>query len=433
MTTPLASPTVPALSPGHASTRSPLGRGAPQERPAACFAAIVERLVTALGEAIDGAPNQAGTGTGIGVAADPDATTWSEAGAGPPAQLDAASVSAAASTAGAAQACVILAPAVLEVGRAPSPTGEATTANTQPMSAPLASAPTAAPDPRSFGRMPRPAAALEGRTTQQKVAVDAPAAPAVERVAVTAPTAQDQAQATAPGLPRPETSREAPVQADPARVSPLVPGRDGDAAQQKVAKPAPGIAPAVGPAASTEAADSPTPPPVSFAVASAPTVTGAAAPTPGPPAGTAAQLAPAVLAVHRRGPDGTHRLSIEVTPEALGRIRVEVELRDGQVALTIAGGSDAARDALRAALPELRRVLEAAGVSTGALAVSPDDAGTGQPGTQPGAGQSDWGRPGQERPTWNSGRHDPRADPPAPERLAVPAGRPGALSLDLQL
>lgn len=99
----------------------------------------------------------------------------------------------------------------------------------------------------------------------------------------------------------------------------------------------------------------------------------AAAPTSaGTPAGTAAQLAPAVIAVHRPGVDGTHRLTVDLTPAELGPVRLTVALRGGEMHLLLAGHTEATREALRAALPDLRRLVEAAGLTAGAFDVQPD-------------------------------------------------------------
>lgn len=169
--------------------------------------------------------------------------------------------------------------------------------------------------------------------------------------------------------------------------------------------------------------------------ATAPTASAPAAPA---PANTAAQLVPEVVAVHRRGVDGTHSLTVDITPEDLGPVRLHVELRDGQVELRLAGATDAAREALRAALPELRRALEAAGVGTGSLAVSPDAPSAGHSDTrQNGAGSGSGPGPGSgdARPSFGGQRdergHSGREPTPAPR--PVSAGRNGGPALDLQL
>ena len=186
--------------------------------------------------------------------------------------------------------------------------------------------------------------------------------------------------------------------------------------------------------ATSAAAPAPhTPVPLPGAVATAPAAPVDALSAPAPaPAATAAQLVAPITTVHRRGVEGTHTLTVEITPEALGPVRISVELRDGNVELQLAGHSEAARDALRAALPELRRALEAAGVGSGSFQVSPEPGG-GQPqnnqaqNNQPHNG----GHPqnGHARPAW-AGPEGRASDPePAP----TPVARTGGSSLDLQL
>ena len=157
-----------------------------------------------------------------------------------------------------------------------------------------------------------------------------------------------------------------------------------------------------------------------------------------PPAATAAQLVAPIAAVRFRGPDGTHSLTVDITPDELGPVRIHVELRDGNVELRLAGHSEAARDALRAALPDLRRALEAAGVGTGSFQIAPDTSG--QPRdqqSQPQFGQPQHSQPqhsdnpqnGHARPAWagpdGRAQHQPE---PEPAPMARPVG-----SLDLQL
>ncbi len=149
--------------------------------------------------------------------------------------------------------------------------------------------------------------------------------------------------------------------------------------------------------------------------------------TPTPPT-MAAQLAAPITAVHQGGAEGTHVLSVDITPEELGPVRVELELRDGTVELRLAGQSEAARDALRAALPDLRRALEAAGIGTGSFSLG-GDGGSPQPG--PGDPQN-----GHARPAWAGGdgrvphgtTQNTNAGAPTGTGTPAPAG-----SLDLQL
>jgi flagellar hook-length control protein FliK len=136
-------------------------------------------------------------------------------------------------------------------------------------------------------------------------------------------------------------------------------------------------------------------------------------------------------------------MTVDITPEELGPVRVHVELRDGNVELRLAGHSEAARDALRAALPDLRRALEAAGVGTGAFQISPDSPpsqdrpnqnSAQQHLLQSGGGDAaprDGGHPrdGHARPAWAG----PEGRAPHLSDHAVPARTGPAGSLDLQL
>jgi flagellar hook-length control protein FliK len=135
-------------------------------------------------------------------------------------------------------------------------------------------------------------------------------------------------------------------------------------------------------------------------------------------------------------------MTVDITPDELGPVRVHVELREGNVELRLAGHTEAARDALRAALPELRRALEAAGVGTGSFQISPDSTpfqdrsqnpntgqqpqfGTGTDGRNPSGNPQN----GHARPAWagTDGRVPHQLEQPAPA-VAGPAG-----SLDLAL
>lgn len=258
-----------------------------------------------------------------------------------------------------------------------------------------------------------------GRTQRLSQATDRPP---------TQPVSAPQTAAATPVAGRAATGRldEAPETPTFRSVSRLWEAQQGGTGQQNIeaAAAVPAGAPVItAPAATT-----------------APT---AAAQAPAPaPAPTAAQLVEPVAAVHRRGLDGTHTITVDITPDELGPVRVEVQLREGNVELRLSGHSEAARDALRAALPDLRRALEAAGVGTGSFQVSPDTAGGQQnasnnQGAQSQFGQSQFGQPqhsgnpqnGHARPAWAGA--DGRA-PDQPEPEPTPAARPVG-SLDLAL
>ena len=66
----------------------------------------------------------------------------------------------------------------------------------------------------------------------------------------------------------------------------------------------------------------------------------------------------------REDPDGIHRLTVHLHPVDLGPVSVVAEIRDGAVHLQLSGAEDGAHDALRAALPELRKELEDGGFTS---------------------------------------------------------------------
>jgi flagellar hook-length control protein FliK len=101
------------------------------------------------------------------------------------------------------------------------------------------------------------------------------------------------------------------------------------------------------------------------------------------PVGVATQVSRRLVPL-RRGPDGTHRLTIRLNPEGLGPISVVAQVRKGAIAVQITGGTEAGRAALQATLPDLRRDLMEAGFGSCSLDVQQ---GGPQPGQQ-GSGQA---------------------------------------------
>jgi flagellar hook-length control protein FliK len=72
--------------------------------------------------------------------------------------------------------------------------------------------------------------------------------------------------------------------------------------------------------------------------------------------------------------DGIHRLTVHLHPADLGMVSLVAEIRDGAVHLHLAGANEAAREALREALPDLRRELQQGGFTRCSL-----DLGQGTP------------------------------------------------------
>ncbi len=109
-------------------------------------------------------------------------------------------------------------------------------------------------------------------------------------------------------------------------------------------------------AASTSPASTATGAPIT----AAPRTLDAPAPVPAAaPAGPAplpAQLTPRLAALRAMG-EGTHRITMRVQPESIGSVRVVAEVTASGTRIELHGGTEAAREALRVALPDLKRDL----------------------------------------------------------------------------
>jgi flagellar hook-length control protein FliK len=113
----------------------------------------------------------------------------------------------------------------------------------------------------------------------------------------------------------------------------------------------PGIAPTV-PTARPEAVAAPAPAPAG---------------TPTPATQLAVQIAPL-----RLGADGVHRMTIHLNPQELGPISVIAEVRNGDIAVRLTGATEIGREALQAALPDLRKELQDAGSGSTTLDIGQD-------------------------------------------------------------
>ena len=102
------------------------------------------------------------------------------------------------------------------------------------------------------------------------------------------------------------------------------------------------------------------PPVASTAPASATVPTPAAAP-PSTPAPLTQQLARPLFSLAAAGP-GTHVVTVTVSPEALGPVTVRAHVAGQGMHVEMFAPSDAAREAVRAILPDLRRDLGGAGL-----------------------------------------------------------------------
>jgi flagellar hook-length control protein FliK len=178
--------------------------------------------------------------------------------------------------------------------------------------------------------------------------------------------------------------------------------------------PAPVAADAVTPAAQAPTA-APAAPVAPATPATAPAGTAAQAPPP-----VAAQLGQHVVTLSR-GPDGTHSMTVVLSPENLGPVQIQVTVSQGSLDLTLRGAHDEGRAALLNALPDLRRDLQAAGLDPSRLDVSRDTGGSwtsqhsagGGHGMGQGQGQPPWARPG-----WSESRPRPWTQDTVPDRPA---------------
>jgi flagellar hook-length control protein FliK len=82
------------------------------------------------------------------------------------------------------------------------------------------------------------------------------------------------------------------------------------------------------------------------------------------------------VAVLRGAADGSHTMTLVLTPETLGPVEVSVTVSSGTVDLTLRGANEHGRAALLDALPDLRRDLELAGLSVARAEVDRDTGGS---------------------------------------------------------
>ncbi|MGY1849089.1 MULTISPECIES: flagellar hook-length control protein FliK [unclassified Blastococcus] len=82
------------------------------------------------------------------------------------------------------------------------------------------------------------------------------------------------------------------------------------------------------------------------------------------------------MAVLSGAGDGSHTMTLVLTPENLGPVEVKVTVGQGGLDLTLRGAHELGRAALLDALPELRRDLESAGLSPSRVEVDADAGGS---------------------------------------------------------
>jgi flagellar hook-length control protein FliK len=131
------------------------------------------------------------------------------------------------------------------------------------------------------------------------------------------------------------------------------------------------------------------------------------------------QLAQVIAPLKLDG-DGVHRLSIHLHPADLGPVNVVAELRNGDIHIHLAGATDAGREALRQALPELRRELQSAGYGSASFDMSHQ------------APQEQPGRPGQA-PSRYPGEREQATAAPVIAPPPPPTGSTANRQLDLHV
>ena len=226
-------------------------------------------------------------------------------------------------------------------------------------------------------------------------AADPTAAPIAGATATATPSATTAATAAATAGPtRSATNDTAPTPATSGEVAATEP-EAGTPAPVAAGRPAERTADAAAPTAAPTTSTSMTG--VSPAVG-AESVAGPAGPAtdtrPTPASPVTRQVFPEVTQLVSAG-NGTHRLRLQLEPEALGEVRVILTVRNGEVHVRLAGGEEAQR-ALREGAPELRRLLELAGASDTRIVVrdlnSGSPSGNGSNANLTGQGPGGFGR-----------------------------------------
>jgi flagellar hook-length control protein FliK len=130
-------------------------------------------------------------------------------------------------------------------------------------------------------------------------------------------------------------------------------------------------------------------------------------------------------------------MTLVLTPDALGPVEVSVTVTDGTVDLVLRGAHEHGRAALLDALPDLRRDLEGAGLTTSRMSVDRETGGSWlarhHAEQQSGQGQQGSGqRPGQQEP--GDGRSRPWLRPADSESSrSVPSPRSTSSGVDIRV
>lgn len=213
--------------------------------------------------------------------------------------------------------------------------------------------------------------------------------------------------------------------------APSVPGVPADAPAVDAADGARVVRPVEAPVASTSTTQAPSAA-VGVSPTAAPSATTATTPTSAPAAPQAPadvplaeQLSGRLTSLRSAGP-GQHILTLRVDPESIGPVRVVAHIGADGVRIELFGATDQAREALRQAMPDLRRDLVAAGLPGGL------DLGTGSgPGLRgQGTGTGTGGNAsGQGGAPGDGGPGHPAAEAGAPQTTPTTGGHAAHLDL----
>lgn len=130
-----------------------------------------------------------------------------------------------------------------------------------------------------------------------------------------------------------------------------------------------------------------------------------------------------VLAPLRAAPDGTYELGLELRPEGLGRVQLDVVIERGVVHVAMRADNEAAGQLLNRSLGELRQGLADAGLEAGRLGVQTD--------AREGGRHAAPERSGAQRERRHGDPHEPAGDDRPPTTPAYADARLGGVDLFL--
>lgn len=217
--------------------------------------------------------------------------------------------------------------------------------------------------------------------------------------------------------------------------APSVPGVPADAPAGDAAAGAPVVRAVEGTVASTSTTQAPSAA-VGVSPTAAPSATTATTPTSAPAAPQAPadvplaeQLSGRLTSLRSAGP-GQHILTLRVDPESIGPVRVVAHIGADGVRIELFGATDQAREALRQAMPDLRRDLVAAGLPGGLDLGTGSGPGLRGQGTGTGTGTGTDGSPsGQGGAPGEGGPSHPGAEAGAPQTTPTTGGHAAHLDL----